>query len=270
MVSTLLQQEFTRQYSKRRCYPSDHVHRDISDLRVANSQALGTAMQAAVTFLVCMSVALIYSWKLTLVIVASIPILAIVLGFFSSKVQLNLQKQSVALGEASKYISSAISVIETVKCFNAQEYEASNYKGAIQRAAEYRIAQARWNALQSGFLQFAAFTLSAQSFWFGSFLVSRNDADAKTVMTAFWSATIAVEAVMQLMPLLSVFERGRSASASLSDILAYDNEESSEETRCVLEQCRGSLEFKDVSFTKSSSIERCVTTSRCHSHIQHP
>ena len=235
---------------------------------MANSQALGTAMQAIVTFLACMSVALIYSWKLTLVVVAPIPILTAVLGFLSSKTQRNLQKQSAALCEASKYISSAISMIETVKCFNAQEYEASNYKGAIQRAAEYRIAQARWNALQSGLLQFAAFTLSAQGFWFGSFLISRNDADAKAVMTAFWSATIAVEAVMQLMPLLSVFEKGRSASASLRDILAYDNEEGSEETKSVFEQCRGSIEFKDVSFIKSTSSEGCVTTSRCHSHIQ--
>jgi ATP-binding cassette, subfamily B (MDR/TAP), member 1 len=102
------------------------------------------------------------SWKLTLVILAGLPLAAIVMSFISSMMQPSIARQEAELSLASRVANSALSAIETVKSFNCQSFELEQYKSVIFEAARYYLKQAMSNALQIGFIRFVTTAMFVQ------------------------------------------------------------------------------------------------------------
>ncbi|KAK8134518.1 NAD(+) ADP-ribosyltransferase [Apiospora sp. TS-2023a] len=65
-----------------------------------------------------LGVAFYFCWKLTLVLLATIPIAVLVLGLLSREIEPAIRAQHSALTAASRYVSSTLSSIDVVKVFN--------------------------------------------------------------------------------------------------------------------------------------------------------
>jgi hypothetical protein len=74
----------------------------------------------------------------------------------------------------SSFANSALSAIETVKCFNGQAFELEQYKPVVMQAAKYYMKQALSNSLQIGFVRFITTAMFVQGFWYGSHLVRQD------------------------------------------------------------------------------------------------
>lgn len=99
--------------------------------------------------------ALYYSWRLTLVVLSSLPLAALIMHFLSQRLHGHINDQHTFLTEASRIANHSIVNISLIKCFNTQAYETSCYVSAISKAANPSLKQARINALQSGLLTFS-------------------------------------------------------------------------------------------------------------------
>jgi ATP-binding cassette subfamily B (MDR/TAP) protein 1 len=161
------------------------------------------------------------SWKLTLVILAGLPIAIILLPVFSARVQPNLQQQAAKLSEATKHASNAFSAIETVKFYNGEGLELWKYSSVIQEAGRFFSGQSKWNALQAGILRFITLSMFVQGFWFGISLLDKSEITVAQIVTAFWAAVSAVQAIMQTMPHLIVLEKGRTAGQKLRTVMSH-------------------------------------------------
>ena len=73
--------------------------------------------------------------------------------------------QELEMAEASSLAVNALSSIDTVKCFNAQDSEVRQYAFAIQKAAKFYLKQALNNGLQIGFVRFILTSMFVQGFW---------------------------------------------------------------------------------------------------------
>ena len=123
---------------------------------------MGFALQLVVEGFVALGLSFSYGWKLTLVILASIPLSVIILHFISRGLQTHIANQSEALSEASQIVNNAISNISVLKYFNTQSQESRTYVGHVRRAAAFYLRQAKANALQIGFVKFASTTMFVQ------------------------------------------------------------------------------------------------------------
>jgi ATP-binding cassette subfamily B (MDR/TAP) protein 1 len=83
-----------------------------------------------------------------LVILAGIPIGAVVLAFISAGMQDSIVGQQVENQKGSTSANNAFTNIVAIKCFNSQELEASKYLTTVQDAAKYYIKLARANAMR--------------------------------------------------------------------------------------------------------------------------
>jgi ATP-binding cassette, subfamily B (MDR/TAP), member 1 len=155
------------------------------------------------------------SWKLTLTILAGIPIVIILLPVFSSRVQSNIVSQSDKLGLAAKLASNVFTAIETVKFYNGEGLELFKYTAVITEACGFFFRQAFWNAIQTGILRVVTLSMFVQGFWFGNILLDKGQITAAKILTSFWAAILAVQAMMQIMPQLIMLERGRVAAQIL-------------------------------------------------------
>ena len=223
----------------------------IRELQLATSQPLGGVFQQLSTFVLSLAQAFYFSWDLTLVTISSVPLVMGICVLLGRPMQKALTKQQGSLEEAQKYLTSAFSAIETVKCFNGQEIELGKYVKKVGEAAlwYYRVANA--HALQLGFLTFLASTIFVQGFFYGGVLINNQKKTAADVMTCFLSAIAAFQALQGIMPNLIVLEKGRSAGATLRMIMAEVQGGAGTEKPTNLlrpEYCKGEIDVRNVSF----------------------
>lgn len=123
---------------------------------------MGFALQLLIEGFVALGLSFSYGWKLTLVILASIPVSAVILHFVSRGLHTNIMKHSDALSAAARISIHAISNISLLKYFNTQTQESHSYINQIRIAAMFALKQARATALQQGFIKFASTTMFVQ------------------------------------------------------------------------------------------------------------
>lgn len=195
------------------------MKRQVRELQMATSQPLGFAVQYTVTTLVALGLAFYTAWALTFVTLATVPFSAVILAWISARMQPCIESQNENLSQASKLADNALSAIDTVKCFNGQDYEVWQYSRSIKRAGQFYLKQARANALQIGFVRLVTLGMFVQGFWYGSHLVATGNKTPGQILTAFWACLMATQAIEQILPQMIVLEKGRAAGATLEAIL---------------------------------------------------
>lgn len=231
----------------------------IRELQLATAQPLGGMLELSSTVVLSLAQAFYYSWDLTFVTIASVPIIMILVFWLNSGMQRAVEMQKVRLGEAQKRTTSAFAAIETVKCYNAQAREARSYAAKIGEAAIYYWQVARINGMQMGALVFLGSAIFVTGFYYGGVLIDKHKKDASQVMTCFLSATSAFQAVRGALPQMLILEKGRSAGATLRKIMAeVDSGATVERQTGALRPaiCRGDIEVNDVSFAYPSRPEQ--------------
>ncbi|KAF6231907.1 hypothetical protein HO173_009744 [Letharia columbiana] len=236
----------------------------VRDLQLATSQPLGFAVQDGVTTLAALGLAFYYSWSLTLVTLSTVPVLAVALAWNSARMQPSIEAQTKELTKASKIVNNALSAIDTVKCFNGQDFERWQYREAVKRAARYYLYQVQANALQIGGLRLITLGMFVQGFWFGSHLVQTGQKNPGDILTAFWACLMATQAFEQIQPEVIVLEKGRAAGATLKSILGQMEvglEIARMSGRTVPLFCAGDIEVRNVSFSYPSRPDQPALSS---------
>ena len=226
-------------------------------------------MQDGVTVFAALSLAFYYSWGLTLVTLSTVPILAFVLAWNSSRMQPSIETQTEGLTKASSIANGAILAIDTVKCFNKQDFEIWQYKTAIERAARSYLRLAQANALQIGGLRLITLVMFVQGFWFGSHLVNTGQKNPGDILTAFWACLMATQAFERIQPEVIILEKGKAAGTALKSILDQmeDGFGVSRVSGGIFPLCcAGDIEIRDVC-KKASAAEDLLMNTRYHSPI---
>lgn len=185
---------------------------------MAASQPLGFFIEDTVAALAALGIAFYYSWNLTLVILAFVPLTVTLLAAITRKLQPAIEMQKRDLSEASKYSNTAIKEVDTVKVFNGQDQEIWQYACAIKKAAKSYMVQVNANSLQMGITRFVTTAMFVVGFWYGIVLV-RQGLGPGSVLTTFYSCLMATQAAEALLPQWLVLSKGMSAGKTLRNIL---------------------------------------------------
>lgn len=185
-----------------------------------------------------------------MVTLATVPFAAIILTWISARMQPSIDAQAGELTQASKQANNAITAIDTVKCFNGQDFEIWQYAKTVKEAARYYLIQAQANALQIGFVRLVTLSMFVQGFWYGSHLVATGAKDPGQVLTTFWACLMATQAIEQILPQMIVLEKGRAAGATLKLMLAQ-MEKGCRDVKVIDSTtpgfCDGDIEVRNVS-----------------------
>lgn len=193
---------------------------------------------------------MVSSWKLTFVLLATLPVAGAALWIVSRNLGSAIEEQKRNLTIASKQTNTAVTAIDTVKIFNGQDGEIWQYYTAIREAARSYLIQARANASQSGVLKLFMVGIFVQGFWYGFYLV-RQGLDAGNVVTAFYACLTALQAVEVVLPQWLVLTKAMSAGATLKSILSEIEENGSRERLSGSlwpPSCSGDIEVNNVCF----------------------
>ena len=224
----------------------------IRELQLATSQPLGGLFQLTSTLVLSMAQAFYFSWDLTLVTISSVPLIMVAVIWIGRPMQNALTNQQSKLTEAQKYLTSAFSAIETVKCFNGQEIELGKYIKKVKEAATWYFRVANVHAIQMGFLGFLGSTIFVQGFFYGGILIDKQKKTTADVMTCFLSAIAAFQAVQGILPNMIVLEKGRAAGSTLRIVMAEVQGGATVNKRpeqlLKPAKCKGDIDVRNLSF----------------------
>jgi len=215
-------------------------------------------------FLACITVALVFSFKLTLVMLSTGIPSALILWFISRFLDPAIDGQQRELAEAAKHATAATTAIDVVKVYNGEDCEAFNFLEAIRRSARYYARQILCNCGQMSYIKFWMIMLFVLGFWFAVDLASRGDITPGNALTTFYAILIAFQSLEALGPQWLILAKGMAAGQLLKALVLTHNDGKSADkingSFVPSSKCVGTIEMTNISFVYPSNPTKLVLT----------
>eukprot|EP00177_Eucheuma_denticulatum_P008442 GFKZ01015348.1.p1 GENE.GFKZ01015348.1~~GFKZ01015348.1.p1 ORF type:complete len:1387 (+),score=214.48 GFKZ01015348.1:517-4161(+) len=232
------------------------VANDVNLVEAGIGDKVSSAVQFTSMFVSGFIIAFIYGWKLTLIILAIAPLLAIGGALFGKLAADSTSEGLGAYGSAGAVANEALSLIRTVTAFNAQESEAQRYEKELDKAYKAGVKKGAFQGAALGFTYFIIFSTFAVAFSFGGSQVRSGAMMPGDVIVTFFSVFIATISIGQAAPAFNAFSVARGAAPRVYEVIRRqsDIDPLDEEKGKILDSVDGAISFKDVSFNYSTRV----------------
>lgn len=188
-------------------------------MRIATSQISGQILQYLATFFACLGLALGSCWSLTLVILAAIPVTAVMTIVCEIIGGPLLVAERAQTAKSSALVERVVNAIATVKAFNAGPKELARFRRVMQEGGKIYVKSGMMWGARLGLTTTLMLIMFVQGFWYGSHLVQSGKTSAGTVMTVFWSSLLASSHLQMIIQSLNIIEKGKVGMAGLASLI---------------------------------------------------
>ncbi|EKX48172.1 hypothetical protein GUITHDRAFT_137103 [Guillardia theta CCMP2712] len=202
-------------------------------------------------------------WKLTLVMMSVVPLLAVSAVKYGKYVKTVSKAVQDALAAASATAEESISNVRTVRSFCGEQNARGKYSEKLESAFE--LAKKRSFAYGSfaGFMNFLGTLALAFVFYYGGLLVLSGELSIGE-LSSFNGYTIWLAAsIGMLTSLFNDFMKAIGASKRVFELLDRDPSLPIAGGDVVMEEMKGLIEFRDVHFSYPSRPESVEKSSLC-------
>ncbi len=230
-------------------------NRVAADLGVVRETLLTTVPQAvrqSVILVGGLSFIFIASWKLSLIMLGSVPFVVLAIAFFGRKVRGFSKAAQDSLAEAGTVIEETVQGIADVKSFTNEPFELTRYGSALERFFGVTMRGAKSRAAFLSFIIFALFGTIAFVAWYGARMLAHGDING-TNFVSFILFSIFVGASLGSFPeIISQFQQTAGATERLRELLHTPPERTDGAPDVTL---KGALAFENIAFRYPSRPE---------------
>ncbi|XP_029444910.1 ATP-binding cassette sub-family B member 5-like isoform X2 [Rhinatrema bivittatum] len=235
---------------------------DINKINDGIGDKIGHLFQNVSTFVAGIVIGFIKGWQLTLVILATSPLVAISAAFCSKMLVSLTNKELSAYAKAGAVAEEVLSSIRTVVAFGGQEKEINRYTGNLSEAKSLGIKKAIAAQLSLGFVYLIINACYGLGFWYGTTLILGNSGySIGSVLVVFFSVIFSSYCIGQASPHFEAFSIARGAAFNIFKIIDQKPFiDSFSVDGYKLDNVKGTVEFKNVNFSYPSRPDIQVLT----------
>ncbi len=189
------------------------------------------------------------SWKLALIMLATVPVMAIVAVFFGRFIRKLSKEAQNFTAESNSIIEEALTGITNVKSFTNELFTLSKYKTSTQQTRDLNVRSGIWRGLFVSFIIFCLFGAIVFIIWQGLLMTQGpNPTLSSEGFYQFVLFTIMMGASIGSLPdMYANLQKSIGATENLMDIIGEKSEKdlSKGKEKSLIE---GMIEFKNVSF----------------------
>jgi subfamily B ATP-binding cassette protein MsbA len=193
------------------------------------------------------------NWKLTLVMVAILPIIGVLVGSASRKFRKQAKKIQVAMGDVTHVASETIQGYRVVRSFGGEEYESRRFRAASEDNTRKQLRMTKTSSTFTPTLQLVTYSAMAAVLFLVLWL--RGEASAGDLVAYITAAGLLPKPIRQLSEVSSTIQRGVAGAESIFEQL--DELPEVDHGTVERERVAGRLEVRDLSFRYPGS-ERTV------------
>ncbi|KAI8351787.1 P-loop containing nucleoside triphosphate hydrolase protein [Choanephora cucurbitarum] len=214
------------------------------------SEKFGLLLMCAGQFITGFIVAFVKGWRLAVVMLATLPVLAGVggaMGYFITKYTLKAQDSYADAGSIAEQVFSGI---RTVYSFSLQSRFAALYDSKLIKAMQTGVKRGQVIGFGFGSFMFTLFATYGLAFWYGSKLTREDLMAGQDVLVVFFAMIMGAIALLQLPPNLSAVSSACGAAYKIySTIDRVPPIDVDQKGGLAPEKVLGEIEFKNVKFS---------------------
>jgi ATP-binding cassette subfamily B multidrug efflux pump len=191
---------------------------DLAQVRLLLGFGVLNVVGSLFAFASALYVMLLLSWKLTLVSLATLPVLLGVTRAFSKRMFKANREAQEAIGAMSDRVLASLSGVRVVRSFALEDAEARSFAEQNRAYLEKNLALARVRGSLGPLMGMIASVGILVVFWYGGHLVLRGEL-TKGGFVSFWLALLRLTWPMLAIGFVAaIFERGKAGWARLEQV----------------------------------------------------
>ena len=210
----------------------------------AATDAIKVVFREGLTVIFLFGYLLWMNWKLTLVLMAVLPLIGLLVNSTSKKFRKQSKKIQTAMGDVTHVTSETIAGYRVVRSFGGEDYESGRFHKASENNRQRGLKMVRTGAIFTPTLQLATYGAMAGMMFLVLFL--RGDATAGDLVSYITAAGLLPKPIRQLSEVSANIQKGIAAAESIFEQL---DEEPEKDTGSIeRDRISGRIEVKNLSF----------------------
>ncbi|KAK4164700.1 ABC transporter [Cladorrhinum sp. PSN259] len=145
-----------------------------------------------------MSIAFVYSWKISIVALFVTVPLGIISMYWRFRYEVEFEKMNAAVfEESSKFASESIGAFRSVAAFTLEGIICDRYQTLLKHHITSAYKKARWQSLIFAFSDSVSIGCQALIFWYGGRLIATHEVDTVSYLIAYFAVIQGAEAAGQ-------------------------------------------------------------------------
>ncbi|PMV27471.1 MULTISPECIES: lipid A export permease/ATP-binding protein MsbA [unclassified Pseudomonas] len=211
----------------------------------AATDAIKVVIREGMTVIFLFASLLYMNWRLTLVMIAILPLIAVMVSTASKKFRKQSKKIQVAMGDVTHVASETIQGYRVVRSFGGEVYEEKRFLKASQSNTNKQLRMTRTGAIYTPALQLVIYTAMAVLMFLVLYL--RGDASAGDMVAYITLAGLLPKPIRQLSEVSSTIQKGVAGAESIFEQL--DEEVEVDNGTIERDKVSGRLDVRNLNFT---------------------
>jgi subfamily B ATP-binding cassette protein MsbA len=220
----------------------------------AATDAIKVVIREGMTVIFLFCTLLWMNWKLTLVMVAILPVIGLMVNSTSKKFRKQSKKIQVSMGNVTHVASETIHGYRVVRSFGGETYEKVRFHDASQSNTDKQLTMTKTGAVYTPMLQLVTYSAMAVVMFLVLYL--RGDASPGDLVAYITMAGLLPKPIRQLSEVSSTIQKGVAGAESIFEQL----DEPAEVDNGTVERDRlqGRLEVRNLSFSYPDSDKKVL------------
>ncbi|MEK1905766.1 MAG: ABC transporter transmembrane domain-containing protein, partial [Pseudomonas sp.] len=210
----------------------------------AATDAIKVVVREGMTVIFLFGSLLWMNWKLTLVMVAILPMIAVMVSSASKKFRTQSKKIQAAMGDVTHVASETIQGFRVVRSFGGEEYERARFLAVTDDNRRKQLRMVKTSAVYTPSLQLVIYCGMAVLMFLVLFM--RGDASAGDLVAYITMAGLLPKPIRQLSEVSSNIQKGLAGADSIFEQL--DGEPELDNGTEERERVSGRLEVRNLTF----------------------
>lgn len=227
---------------------NSRVSSDITTIQETISLTVIELLRQLLMILLGVTMLLFVSTQLTLIMLAVVPIIAILAVLFGRYIRKLGSNTQDAVAESNTIIQESLTAIVSVKSFANEFFESNRYMRAIREVRKNAMRGAIGRGLLSTFIVFFMFGAIGVVIIQGAELKNSADFGNENFMTFILMTGLIGGSIAGIAFQFGALQRGIGSIEKVMDILDLDTEEVVLNDTKIQENLTGAIEFKNIDF----------------------
>jgi subfamily B ATP-binding cassette protein MsbA len=222
---------------------------DVTAIRSTLTNNVNVLIQQVVIMVGAVVVMLLINWRLSLFILALVPVIIALGAFFGLRLRRINTEISDDLAAALNVANESMQNVREVKSFVREPYEIARYEGAVARAFRASLRVLRIRALFGPLIGFFGFGGLALVLWFGGREVLENRLSVGELIAFLVYGLSVAGSLGSLVGLYTSVQEALGATKRVFQLIDTEPDVQDAADAVVLPRVRGSITFKQVDFS---------------------
>ncbi len=235
---------------------NSRISNDIAQIQETFTIVIAELIRQFLTLSIGIAALTYYSFKLTLIMLGSLPVVILIAVVIGKKVKGFSKNTQSSISDSNVIVEETLTAIQSVKAFANEYFEINRYSNKVDEVRKIAMRGVYARGFMSSFIIFAIFGAFILVIWQAAKLMETGDMTMGDLTTFLFYTIFVGASIGGSADLYSRLQKGVGSTEDLLDIFNEDTEQLELTHKPEkLQNFKGEIAFKDVSFHYPSRPE---------------